>query len=238
MAYTEADLILPTLDLLKKHRDGLDTSSIIKHLTEKLKPSGRDAEFIPERNDTYFSQKVRNLKSHNTLTSKDVATYDEEGIFKITDKGIDYVKECTQLVTSLREQGFNRTQINKELNINFEDIIIEEGALETVSTTQRKRSVLLRKKAIDFFRDASPNSGSLKCEACNFDFFEKYGEHGKDFIEIHHKEPVSKMSITGCRINLKEAIKKLSPLCSNCHKMVHKTKRKMLSIEELKSVIN
>lgn len=66
--YTETDLIIPALQFIKEGPNGVTTSPLIAHLINVLKPSGHDMEIIPGRNDTYFSQKVRNLKSHNTLT--------------------------------------------------------------------------------------------------------------------------------------------------------------------------
>jgi 5-methylcytosine-specific restriction protein A len=59
-----------------------------------------------------------------------------------------------------------------------------------------------------------------KCSACGFDFEKKYGEIGKGFIEAHHLTPVYK--IKGKKVAL-DPIKDFSVLCSNCHRMIHKT---------------
>jgi len=67
--YTERELILPALALLDQHSDGLTTSDLIRELTIILKPDGHDDEILAGRNDTYFSQKVRNLVSHRRLVS-------------------------------------------------------------------------------------------------------------------------------------------------------------------------
>lgn len=67
MRYAESDLVSPTLEILAEYSDGVDTSFLIKELTNRLNPEGQDMEILPGRQDTYFSQKVRNLKSHNTL---------------------------------------------------------------------------------------------------------------------------------------------------------------------------
>ena len=53
------------------------------------------------------------------------------------------------------------------------------------------------------------------CAICNFNFEEKYGFHGKGFIEMHHLIPVSEGKII-LKIN------DLLPVCSNCHRMLHK----------------
>ena len=59
----------------------------------------------------------------------------------------------------------------------------------------------------------------LYCEVCGFDFEEKYGELGKDFIEAHHVKAVSTM-----RENEKTKIEDIVMVCSNCHSMIHRKK--------------
>lgn len=73
----------------------------------------------------------------------------------------------------------------------------------------------------------------LTCFGCGFNFGEKYGELGKNFIEIHHIKPLS---------TLEEEVEidpetDLVPLCANCHRMVHRKKDEVLSVEELKELI-
>jgi len=61
----ESDLTLPTLRLLAAAPNGfLETTQLIAELETLFKPDGKDSEIIDGRNDTYFSQKVRNLISH------------------------------------------------------------------------------------------------------------------------------------------------------------------------------
>ena len=61
----ESDLTLPTLRLLAAAPNGfLETSQLITELEALFKPDGKDAEVLEGRNDTHFSQKVRNIISH------------------------------------------------------------------------------------------------------------------------------------------------------------------------------
>lgn len=100
-----------------------------------------------------------------------------------------------------------------------------EGEEKTRIQTNYERNPKLRAEALKYH--------GAKCIACGFDFYEKYGEHGEGFIEIHHLYPLS--SYEGKEIvNPKTD---MVPLCSNCHRMVHRNK-KLLSIEELKNIIN
>lgn len=59
--------------------------------------------------------------------------------------------------------------------------------------------------------------GELSCEACLFNFENKYGKMGKGFIECHHLIPLSKFES-----NKETSLKDLSLLCSNCHRMIHR----------------
>lgn len=73
--------------------------------------------------------------------------------------------------------------------------------------------------------------GRLFCEVCRFDFGKKYGSRGEDFIEGHHKIPVSQLKV-GDTTKPEDIVL----LCSNCHKMIHHT-REFLTIEELEAII-
>ena len=95
--YSERDLVLPALILLKQSKSGLTTSQLIQKLTALLKPDGRDAQILRNRRDTHFSQKVRNLVSHRTLEKRGWATYDpSRQHHKITNAGRKYVDDALQ----------------------------------------------------------------------------------------------------------------------------------------------
>lgn len=70
------------------------------------------------------------------------------------------------------------------------------------------------------------------CAVCGFNFLEKYGLIGKDFIEVHHTTPVSKMGDD----YVLDIDRDLVPVCSNCHSMIHR-KDPPYTIEDLKSMM-
>lgn len=70
------------------------------------------------------------------------------------------------------------------------------------------------------------------CYACGFNFLERYGQLGKDYIEVHHTTPVSEMG-DNYEIDID---RDLVPVCSNCHSMLHR-KKPPYTIDELKEVI-
>ena len=69
-----------------------------------------------------------------------------------------------------------------------------------------------------------------KCSVCDFDFGKYYGDHGDGFIEIHHLHPIAR----GSR---KSTVEDVRPVCSNCHRMLHRGNN-IMTVEELKSIIN
>lgn len=73
--------------------------------------------------------------------------------------------------------------------------------------------------------------GHLFCEVCNFNFTETYGDLGSNFIEAHHRTPLSE--IDGEVIN---TASDLAMVCANCHRMLHRRKP-WLSVEELKILL-
>lgn len=244
--YSEPELVIPALKFMRDNPAGVTTTQLINHLIGVLKPSGHDMEILAGRRDTYFSQKVRNLKSHDTFTRRKLSDYQslgKQGIWRITQNGLNHLQgielvvddsQPEDIVTSLSNQGFNQKTIEKEAEKDYTGLIIEEGSLDKRTTTQRNRSSKLREVAISEFK--KQHNGQLYCVVCGFNFFEAYGELGKDFIEIHHAEPMHLMEIEGEKSTLVEALKKVFTVCPNCHRMIHRAQT-MLSINELKSLL-
>jgi 5-methylcytosine-specific restriction enzyme A len=59
------------------------------------------------------------------------------------------------------------------------------------------------------------------CQACGFSFVEGYGELGAGFIEAHHLRPLSSLE-EGVPVRYDVATD-FAVLCSNCHRMIHRT---------------
>jgi len=68
------------------------------------------------------------------------------------------------------------------------------------------------------------------CQGCGFDFERFYGERGRNFIEVHHLIPLHTLP-EGTVVSM-DPQKDFAVLCSNCHRMVHKS-REVLAIGEL-----
>jgi 5-methylcytosine-specific restriction protein A len=92
---------------------------------------------------------------------------------------------------------------------------------------ERKIGIVKAKKA-----RALALLGRLACEACGFDFGQRYGQRGEGFIECHHTRPLHTL-----KPGEKTKAKDLRLLCANCHRMVHAT-RPWLTFEQLLATLH
>ena len=109
---------------------------------------------------------------------------------------------------------------DQESNIDENADDFEGGSKKRlVSYYERKQN--LRAKAILIH--------GTTCKVCQFNFKDNYGEHGEDYIEVHHLVPIHTL----------DKLTKVNPetdmvvLCANCHRMIHRKKYSPLSIEDL-----
>lgn len=89
-----------------------------------------------------------------------------------------------------------------------------EGRLLARLHRVRERDPRLRKQKV---RAVLAAGGELRCEVCSFSFTETYGTLGAGYIEVHHMLP---LHAAGERVT---SIDDLALLCSNCHRMCHKS---------------
>ena len=97
---SERDLVIPALQLAASQPNGvITTTELIEELTEIFQPEGQDAEILAGRNDTHFSQKVRNIISHredeSTMFALGYARYTGDGI-QITDAGRRFLTQIPE----------------------------------------------------------------------------------------------------------------------------------------------
>lgn len=82
-------------------------------------------------------------------------------------------------------------------------------------------------------RAAAIKHHGVTCKVCAFSFEEVYGERGKDYIEVHHLRPVSTLD-GNTKVDPKSD---MTVLCSNCHRMIHRSKDHVLTPEELSKLV-
>jgi predicted HNH restriction endonuclease len=176
--YSESDLVVPALVEIERHAEGIGTRALLVALRRSLRPEGDDLLLLKGRSDDRFSQKVRNLKSHNTLERQGFATFEElNREYFITDKGRRLVKAGEGVTESLVRQGFSTRDRQNVGERGFEGIVVEEGSYKYLSTRVLERSRQLRDAAVREFADAN---GSIECNACGTRAEDVYGHEGRD----------------------------------------------------------
>lgn len=91
---------------------------------------------------------------------------------------------------------------------------------------ERDREAVKRKK-----QQVLGTEGKLVCEACDFDFAERYGALGTGFAECHHRVPLADLGE-----ERRTRLADLAIVCANCHRMLHRI-RPVLTVPELRSIV-
>ena len=225
---TESELVLPSLYLMSLSPTGsISTTELIRLLTQIMKPQGLDAQILSNRSDTYFSQKVRNLKSHDTLTKYGYALY-SDGTYYITDSGRLLVQNNKSSIQYILSSGFDYSDVKSTFGRVYKsrstivipyDELISEGGRNNEVTKSYERSKRLRNAAIEHFT----HNGVIVCDCCGFEFKSFYGEKfGKSCIEIHHLKPIFQYASMSVVQTIDSALRNLLPVCPNCHRVIHK----------------
>jgi 5-methylcytosine-specific restriction protein A len=107
------------------------------------------------------------------------------------------------------------------------DISAEEGAQQEQTYLRRLRDRAIRDQAVRAYKR---RHGRVNCEACGFDFSAVYGPRGEDYIECHHRTPLSQ---SGPTIT---TVADFALLCANCHRMIHRSKP-WLTVDELTTLL-
>lgn len=244
---TENELVLPALYVIYLNKKA-NTTKIKNDLTNVFNPQGEDAKILAGRNDTKFSQIVRNLMGSHYESNhmSDYTKKDSSRNFVLTDNGLKYVKDNLEFLQYLFKNSFEydheielsskvfASKKSKRVVIYDEDDTVTEGKVFTKTTVIKERSQKLRAAAIAHYTV----DGTVKCAVCGFDFKKIYGELGNGYIQIHHENPIYQYSDDGFEEYISEAVKNMKPLCANCHCMVHRNKSKLVSIAELKAIVD
>ncbi|SHE53365.1 5-methylcytosine-specific restriction enzyme A [Arenibacter palladensis] len=132
-------------------------------------------------------------------------------------------KIANQIKSTVNSSSLNLRLFSVE---NEEEVnTVKEGqVIYKLHKYRERNSKIIRSKKDRYFK----TNGKLDCEVCGFDFYLKYGELGKGFIECHHKKPLSELEP-----NTETKLSDLALVCANCHRMLHK-EISTLNIDDLK----
>ncbi len=134
-----------------------------------------------------------------------------------------------KLLMNLKKYGFNHLN-NKKY---FSDYFISDSRSKQVLEGSKIETVISRYERNPHARQICLNEHGYDCAVCGFNFEKIYGNFGKDFIHVHHLNPLSEIN----KVHELNPINNLIPICPNCHSMIH-LKRPAMKINELKAIIN
>jgi 5-methylcytosine-specific restriction protein A len=135
--------------------------------------------------------------------------------------------------------------------LNLYELLISRGSLDNLQTvielgpdqsdelegaTIEEKRRYVRHSRIERDSKAAKKAKSVHgyiCQGCGFDFERIYGARGRNYIEAHHLTPLFSLPI-GKTVSM-DPRRDFAVLCSNCHRMVHRTKEP-LSLSELQSI--
>lgn len=230
---TEKDLVLPALFLMAMQPNGIiSTTKLIRELETLMKPTGIDMMVLAGRNDTRFSQIVRNLKSHSTFEKDGYAENIDRG-FHITPKG----KRLVEAKQNILRYMFGSSIFNPaDILTSCDDLLKSDTQRKVIPLTEfiqegttfqkqnlliRERSAQLRNAAREYY--SNKEDGLLYCNCCNFEFGHFYNPTlYSTCIEIHHLKPLYQYEDEDINKTIEDALQNLVPVCPNCHRVIHK----------------
>ncbi len=142
------------------------------------------------------------LKTHPVISKNRIITKPVGTVFRLSSEEEQALSDLWNI------------EYSNDINIDFS---ATEGTRRLKSHYSRERS----RKLIDLKKEQYKKlNGLLRCEICGLSFVEIYPTSlGEDFIEVHHKIPLSKIESV-----VKTTLDDLFLVCANCHRMIHRTK--------------
>jgi 5-methylcytosine-specific restriction enzyme A len=102
---------------------------------------------------------------------------------------------------------------------------LPEGATKSVVVNAFERNPEARRRCLQHY--------GYRCNACDVLLSDSYGSLADAFIHVHHIVPLGQIKAE----YEVDPIQDLRPLCPNCHAIVHRRRRRVLSIEDLREAI-
>lgn len=172
-----------------------------------------------------FSETIRNQfpQAYSHFLNKGEKWLSEVAKLKLEKVGNSSDTYLVEFLSSVDNEILIKDLESEEIEL-YEPRV--EGTPVTYYGRRYERNPINRKRAIEFH--------GLSCKVCGFNFEEVYGERGKDFIEVHHVKPLSTLE----EEMVIDPERDLVTVCANCHRMIHRRKEEVLSIEQLKKLIN
>jgi 5-methylcytosine-specific restriction protein A len=112
----------------------------------------------------------------------------------------------------------------------FLDYFIGESETYQLLEGNKVESITSRYERNPYARQKCLQKHGYNCSICGFNFEQHYGTIGKDYIHVHHINPLNEVQ----KAHLLNPETDLIPVCPNCHSMLHRV-RPALTIDEIKN---
>jgi hypothetical protein len=169
----------------------------------------------------------RNLNTYNQTIQRIIENYCGESLDYNSGKFPVKFKRLRRGVYQYLPSGmdFNDNYEVRGIDDAQESLLLDEGAVKQILVNSYERNSAARRRCIEIHK--------CRCNACGFDYQDRYGDRGNGYIQVHHIVPLSSIK----KSYEVDPEKDLIPLCANCHAMVHRYDPP-LGVEQLKGIIN
>lgn len=184
------------------------------------------------RNPNGVALKLSNfLAIDSNYSGKGMASYStqDKSIFEeFQEKRLKLHEIANRIKNIVKDDNLRNKLLSVKSSEQLEEYSAYEGKIiyKFHKSIERDPKIVLKKK-----KQVLKLLGTLSCEICNFNFYDFYGEIGKDYIECHHKNPLNLLKQVS-----KTSLDDLALVCANCHRMLHR-KMGSLSIENLSQLV-
>ena len=137
-----------------------------------------------------------------------------------------------EIADAIASRGVRSLSLDGVVVRDLERLESEWGASPVQEEGDEKRLTINSLERVTALRSAAVRHHGTTCMACGFSFKEWYGTLGENFIEVHHLHPLSR----GPRET--DPVTDMVVLCSNCHRMIHRDPDRLLTVDELRAVID
>lgn len=222
-------------------------------LDKKLLETSKGITLSLENSESWVWQDMGDYQEYARLPSKNgyyTPSTDHDEIWPVIKKAhFVYIKNLcdthpnlykpTRKKNSLAVVDFLRSELNQpirypdytesHLNLDLPEEILEperyfEGTKKSINVNAYERDRKAREACIAYH--------GTKCQVCEIDLGERYGEVGDGFIHVHHLRPLKDIG-EQYEVN---PVEDLVPVCPNCHAIIHR-REPPFGIDEVKAFL-
>ena len=210
-------IVVKEMYLLNDKNDTLNDENVVDGKITHFKFDAPIIKFM------HYHKYVKNDKTPSML--------EQEGKDYILNK-LSKIDENGNIIPKEKDHTIDEEK-NKEAEEEFEDYEFKDDEItKHLEGLKIEKKVNIYKRSKEIRQQVIKSHGTI-CEACGFDFYKTYGEIGIGFIEVHHIDPIS----TWGEEREPDIENDFLCLCSNCHRMVHRNRKNVLSLDNLKTIL-